>query len=406
MSLTGPAFFGLALVLAVAVVVAAVLLSGRAAQPRWLTLLRRVALVVACQVTAVLLIAVVVNDAFGFYASWSDLTGGSVHAVASGVRPGSTDRTYAAVENRAAAAGRGVIVPFTVVGTRSHLTEPAYAYLPPQYGQPAFRNRRFPVVEMFDGYPGNPQSWLNSLHLAQMLDTEIAAGRAEPFIAILPTQTVASPRDTECVNVAHGPQVETYLAEDVPATARRDFRTQATGWGAYGYSTGGFCAVNVALHHPAQFRAAVSLSGNYTAIEDQQTGELYGHSRRYRDWNSPSWFVRHERPANVAVLGTASLQDPGSVQDLRTLSAGARTPTTVTTIVLRHGGHNPTVWRAEEPLGWDWLSAQLPGPLAGSIRLRDVPQVLPKHYHWQHPAPHPTSLPIVPRTSPNRHRGS
>lgn len=403
MSLTGPVFFVLVLLAALAAVVATVLLWSRVGRWLWLRIAARMALILTCQATAVLVVGVAVNNDFGFYTSWADLTGGSVHAVASRVHPGSTDATYAAVEHRASASGHGVIVPFTVVGARSHLTEPADAYLPPQYALPAYRNRRFPVVELFDGYPGSPQSWLNGLHVQTMLDAEIAAGRAEPFIAILPTQTVASPRDTECVNVVHGPQVETYLAEDVAATVRRDFRAQSTGWGAYGYSTGGFCAVNLTLHHPNQFAAAVSLSGNFLAVEDRTTGDLYGHSQRYRDWNSPIWFVRHEPPPNVRVLGLASIQDVGSVGALRTLAAGARTPTVVTPIVLRYGGHNPDVWRAEEPLGWDWLSAQLPGPLAGSIRLRDVPQVLPQHYRYA--TARPSGSPVVPEMLPSRRRG-
>ena len=52
--------------------------------------------------------------------------------------------------------------------------------------------------------------------LEEVLDAEVAAGRVKPFIAVLPTMNVASPRDTECVDVQAGPKVATWLAVDVP----------------------------------------------------------------------------------------------------------------------------------------------------------------------------------------------
>lgn len=42
-----------------------------------------------------------------------------------------------------------------------------------------------------------------------------------------------------------------------------------------GYSTGGFCAVNLAIRHPDQFSAAVSLSGYFHAVTDNSTGDIY-----------------------------------------------------------------------------------------------------------------------------------
>src|SRR5919206_202969 len=89
------------------------------------------------------------------------------------------------------ARGRGTVVPVEIPGVRSGVrTEPGYAYLPPQYGDPQYAHRSFPVVELLDGYPGGPQSWLQSLMIAQNLDREIDAGRTVPMIAIMPTQTV------------------------------------------------------------------------------------------------------------------------------------------------------------------------------------------------------------------------
>ena len=67
------------------------------------------------------------------------------------------------------------------------------------------------------------------LHVASVLDNLIDTGRAAPFIAVIPVQNVASPRDTECVDVVHGPQVEDYLTTDVRTAVLREFRGHRPG---------------------------------------------------------------------------------------------------------------------------------------------------------------------------------
>ncbi|MER6384187.1 alpha/beta hydrolase-fold protein [Streptomyces sp. NPDC001250] len=61
-----------------------------------------------------------------------------------------------------------------------------------------------------------------------------------------------------------GRRNETYLAVDVPAqlVAHYQVSNAPRSWAAMGYSTGGFCAANVAFHHPARYAAAAALSGS------------------------------------------------------------------------------------------------------------------------------------------------
>src|SRR5262245_24270214 len=66
----------------------------------------------------------------------------------------------------------GQIVAFAVVGRASHLSLPAYAYLPPGYDT-TLRRLRLPVVMALDGFPGTPQVWLKGLGAPQDLDREI-----------------------------------------------------------------------------------------------------------------------------------------------------------------------------------------------------------------------------------------
>ena len=108
----------------------------------------------------------------------------------------------------------------TISGGRSGLSEHAFVYLPPQYYQPAWAHRTFPAVEVLTGYPGNDLSLVNRMYYPQVLQQLVAAHRARPMVLVMLRPTVVPPRDTECTDVPAGPQVETFLAQDVPVAIR------------------------------------------------------------------------------------------------------------------------------------------------------------------------------------------
>ena len=386
MALDGWAFLTMVTVLAVAGVIATLTVWQRVGRTfgGWRWPLRAI-MVMSCQFSAVLVLAVAVNDSFGFYASWNDLLGTSGSLLPTRVSAGAQDGAYRAQLAAGASAGRGTVVPMVIAGPASGVVaQPAFVYLPPQYGQAEYAHRSFPVVELLDGYPGSPQSWLQSLHIRQVLDGEIAAGRTVPMIAVMPTQTVAPPRDTECVNVPNGPQVETYLTRDVRRAVLHNFRAsgEPRSWALLGYSTGGFCATNILLHNGSMFGSAVSLAGYYSAVHDRTTGDLYGGSAARRLVNSPTWYGQHRATPDDSLLIVDSRQDPGAMSQLTAFLSHLRPALHISTLILVHGGHNPAVWRTEEPACLDWLGHQLIAPLAAGWTVRDVPQVLPAYYDW------------------------
>jgi len=167
------------------------------------------------------------------------------------------------------------------------------------------------------------------------------------------------------VNVVGGPDVETYLTADVRAVITRAYRanTAPGSWAVMGYSSGGFCATNLAMRHPSLFSAAVSIAGYARPAHDHQTGELFGRDARLRDQNTPVWRATHLPPPDIALLLMSSAQDTATYHDAQALAAAAQAPFSVTLVTLRHGGHNFEVWRAEEPVGLDWLSTHLTAPL-------------------------------------------
>ncbi len=371
-ALTGRVTLILAILLAVAVPVLTCYTwnrmgqgSSRAAGVRRWTW--RGGLVLGSQLTAVALVAVLVNDAGNFYSSWLELLG-EKHTVRDVVaRPGTEDAALRAKLDRARADGHGLVTRVSIHGSSPGFgTFSALVYLPMQYALPEYAHRTFPVVELIAGSPGTPQTWTKSLDVAHILDREIAAGRSSPFIAVMPSQDVAGRRDTECVDVVHGPNVERYLTVDVRRGVTRAFRasSQSREWALMGYSSGGFCATNLSMRHPDMFAAAVSIAGNMRPAHDHQTGELFGHDPLLRDQNTPIWRATALPPPNIALLLISSAKDTTTSHDAAALAAAARSPLSVALLTLRRGGHNFEVWRAEEPVAFAWVSAHLTAPLA------------------------------------------
>ncbi|WP_460966778.1 alpha/beta hydrolase [Pedococcus soli] len=362
----------------VLVVAATVVGWSRVRGPRAVRVLQRAALVGSSQALVVLLLAAGANNYGYFYGSWSDLFGGSSQAAVAlppthggpGPRQGHVGAAGAlpAVKSGPTSwstptewATRGRVDTVTVRGARSDLSEQALVYLPPAYFQPASAHRTFPAVEVMTGYPGVVANLVQRQHYPDTLLTEMGQRRAGPMVLVMLRPTVAPPRDTECTDVPAGPQALTYLAEDVPSAVESAYRVRPTGWGAMGDSTGGYCAVKLAMAHSDVFSTAVSLSGYYHTLRDTTTGDLWGGSSVLRDLNSPEWLLAHQPAPPVSVLATIGTAEKGhtGISDTRHFLSLVRSPMSVTSVVIPGGGHNFHSWSTVMGPAFDWLSKRL-----------------------------------------------
>jgi enterochelin esterase-like enzyme len=367
MSLTSNWTLVVLFALALGAVVATVVLWTRVRGPGWVRWPTRFSLIVACQLTACLVLGALVNNYGQFYTSWSELLGKGPGVSLPQAKPGAYDKRLAEVLRHEKLRGRSIIVPIYVRIAGHNQVEQAMVYLPAAYFSRGNEATRFPVVELIAGYPGGPRSWTGPLSIQHILDGEIAQNRASPFIAVMPVHNyVPRRRDGECVNAAHGEQVETTLTVNVRQEMEHDFRvaTDRNGWAIMGYSTGGFCALNIAMRHPDLFAAGASLSGNVEPYVDRSTGDLFGNSEALRLANDPLWRAKHLPGAPVSLLLAASRQDVSAWRGVLALGAAVRAPTRAYTFVLPHGGHNMGVWRAMVPVALDWLSRMVDPPLA------------------------------------------
>lgn len=327
----------------------------------------RAGLLLIGQLITVLVIGLVLNDTFVFYGSWSELFGAHPSQSQPAESAGLLDQRYRHQLASSHRTGHGTLLTLPIPAGRGNVrTGPATVYLPPQYGDPAYAVRQFPVVEVLDGFPGGPDTWIRRLHLASLLDDMIAKGRATPFVAVLPVQNVASPHDTECVNVPGGLRVDDYLTYDVRAALERSFRvsTSRDQWTVLGYSTGGYCASELALRHPTMFASAVSLAGYNTPAHDATTGNLFARSPGSAEQYNNIWLLQHRPPPPLQLLLISTRVDPPSYHAAIKISAAARPPLQVFMLTLPTGGHNFTTFSAELPTALGWLSQRVAQPLA------------------------------------------
>ena len=390
MSLDSSPLIILLLLVTVAVFIGVVLLWRRLSGPSWKHLLGRVAALGGAQLALVALLAAVSNDYFGFYSSWHELLGlasqtfdqspqrpavTGIGAPPPGARPGQSGRRLLTVQSTGGLLLPGNTVPsssgetqdVTIHGQSTGLSTHAIVYLPPQYFQSAFRRYQFPAAIVSSGYPGDLAALEDKLKYPYRLLTGINSRQDRPIVLVMTQPSPASVDgvDTECTNVPGGPQVNTFWAQDIPAAVEQAYprvTRAASGWGAIGDSTGGDCALKVAMMNSDRITVAVSLSGDYSAPQDITTGNLYGTSQ-FRELNNVMWRVQNLPKPPVSVLLASSRTGETDYQDvLRFQQLTAGTPTHTSTLIRNEGGHNFTTWSAEIPPAMQWLTATLRSP--------------------------------------------
>lgn len=330
-SLTGTTMLVLCGVLAVGLPVLALAGWSRVHGPRPARVAQRVGLLAGCQLAAVLLVAVALNDFGEFYGSWTSLFGSSSGAVQlsaahiAGTRAATTPTgslhpsTATAFATPAQEATRGRLESVTVHGENSALSAPAWVYLPPQYFQRQFDATRFPAVEVLST-PAEFGSAAAGGYPPGLLPL-VRAHRADPT-ALVFVESSPALLAAQCTDVPAGPQAQTFYAVDVPSSLAGTYRLDSTGWGAIGRGAEGYCAAKLALTYPQTFSAAVTIDG---AARPQPDGtDLFGGSPVLRAENDLSWRLQHLPAPPVAVLavGTAGRQ-PGAIAGL------ARPPMTI-----------------------------------------------------------------------------
>ncbi|WP_406295702.1 alpha/beta hydrolase-fold protein [Embleya sp. NBC_00888] len=356
-------------VVAFAAAAAAVYFWPKLSRQGVLPILGRVGILLSTQVLVMATVAVIGNRYFVFYTTWDDLLGHTGKPVVNFGTNGPGDVPKLVKENGTETIdvpqgknpqAAGQITQVDVAGRRSGLGTPALVYLPPQYFQAQYKDRRFPVVVVLTGYPGNERNLVTRLELPKFAANEIAAGRVQPTIYVMMKPSVGVARDTECTDVPGGPQVGMFFSQDLPEAISQAYRVAPgpRGWGMLGDSTGGYCAAKLAMLHSDRIGAGVALSADYGAPMDGDTGDLYGGSKAYRNQHDLMWRLKNMPMPPVSLLLTSSESGEPNLADTKEFQRLAKPPLKVDTLLLPTGGHNFKTWQAVLPDALRWMSKQ------------------------------------------------
>ncbi len=371
MGLTDAGFVALTVALAVGFFVAVVAWTPRLTG-HWARVLARGGLALGLVASSLLSAGAYLNAGNGWYSSWSELFGESDQAAVD--VQGSQAKAAAAA--KVAGGGVGSVAKpsqlpalpspgsrkqeFTYRGSASGLTGKILVYLPASYVAAGGPQRDYPVIEALHGTPGSPSGWQTGLALNEQLDAAVSAGKLAETIVVMPQVNIPASKDWECVNgPGSAPQLETWLAKDVPAfiVEHLRVRTERAAWAAMGYSAGAWCAGMAGVLHPDVFGGVVMLSGYF--------------SPDFAD--APPW-PAGSAPAKRYDLAAAVAASPPPLamwvqtgkqspywKGTQAFLAAAKPPLSVTTVVGNDTGHRWDVWKANLPGGLAWLGANVPG---------------------------------------------
>ena len=233
-------------------------------------------------------------------------------------------------------------------------------YLPPGYdAQPA---RRYPVLYLLHGSPGTPHAFMHELRMGVLDDVYTTLRRAQPLILVMPFGSTGQFTDKEWANGYRPHQAwETFLARDVVRAVDARFRTvrRRTGRALAGLSEGGYGALNIGLHHPAEFGVLESWSGYANA---DPLRSIFGTSAERLRWNSPSVLLPRIAPS-LRRYRTDIWLYTGTKDRLRAENASFAHALSAYRIRHRYfvvqGGHEWAVWRRYAPAAYLFAARHL-----------------------------------------------
>ena len=250
-----------------------------------------------------------------------------------------------------AGVARGTRTTLRFFSPALHRERSADVYLPPGYARLAAAGRRFGVLYLLHGNPGQPVQFFRIAAAATVADTLLAQRRIEPLILVAPDgRSAGFGARTEWADAGAG-AFERYLLDVVRATDRRFATVPDRGHRTLaGLSEGGFGAANVALHHLSTFGAFQSWSGYFTATAK---GAFAGARPAELDANSPAAYVPRLAPA-VRRLGLRAFLYQGVGQRsgtgaIRAFAARLRAAGARVGLGLYRGGHDWGLWRRQLP---------------------------------------------------------
>jgi S-formylglutathione hydrolase FrmB len=264
----------------------------------------------------------------------------------------------------------GVVVRLDIPATTSGFRHRrAVLWLPPAaQGSPA---PALPVVMMLAGTPGRPDDFLRAGNVDAIASRYAAAHHGVAPILVFPDHNGSFAGDTECVDGPRG-RAETYLTVDVPRFVTTSFGAAPSGWGIFGYSEGGTCALDLSLRHRDLFGGFVDIGGdmrpnlgNGPQRESQAVRALFGGDRAAWSANDPLHLLGSGRFDGLAGWFVAGSADRPARHSDAVLVPAARAAGIDTSYRSPQGHHSFGLVASVTPSAFGWLADRITAATPG-----------------------------------------
>jgi S-formylglutathione hydrolase FrmB len=251
-----------------------------------------------------------------------------------------------------------VDIPGTVSGFAAR---PASVYLPPAYLSASSRPL-LPVLVLIAGQPGGPQDWLTAGKLARVMDDFAAAHAGLAPVVVVPDATGAPLANPLCLDSRLG-NVETYLAQDVPAWVRSALQVDPdpARWTIGGFSYGGTCGLQLAVRAPGVYPTLLDISGQREpSLGDHAStvaAAFDGDEARFDAVNPLDILASSSFPASAGLIVTGA-DDTDYGPDASVVSAATRAAGMDTHLLAVPGGHTWAVAISGLTAALPWLAGR------------------------------------------------
>lgn len=359
LSLNTEIFFWLS---TLALLCALILLWHKVAQKKFTHLVIRITSLLLLQILAITSVLLTINRTGEFYSSWGDLFGSKSNLSKIAINSNSlAEITQNDIDHARRTPMGSLIIHKVITGEHSGISDVVYLVLSPKIAQ-AFKASNTPtlpsnyqIVELFSGYPGVPQTWIGALHGIDTIEQLESQGQIRPTISIIPNINVVPALDSECVNIPNVAQVETWLSDDMHRFAKRFLGIDNRKWSTFGYSTGGWCASQLAIRHPHQYARAVSLAGYFSPSFENGISKAL--SKKLISQYDLLSSIRTST-ANPSLLVIASKADRYYYKAALKFVKESAPYLSAKFVEIPSGGHNLQVWHPYVETGMLWINEQ------------------------------------------------
>jgi S-formylglutathione hydrolase FrmB len=256
----------------------------------------------------------------------------------------------------------GVVSQVTIPAITSGFSaRPGWVYLPPAYLTSP--RARLPVLVLLGGQPGSARDWLDSGHLAAMMNRFAAAHAGLAPVVVMPDILGATLANPLCLD-SHLGNAHTYLAHDVPAWIRSALQVDPdpARWAVAGFSGGGTCALQLAVNAPEVYQSFVDISGQSEPTLGDRTRTVaaaFGGDNAAFTAVNPLDVLVHRRFPDTAGMIVVGREDAVYRPQAQLVERVARQSAMRIEYREIPGGHNWHVWAPGLQSALPWLGARL-----------------------------------------------